>query len=157
MALTQIVTRQIKDLAITTAKIAANAVTLGKLGALTTKGDLLTHDGSSHVRLPVGTDGYVLSANSGVTNGVEWVANTAGVALADMIFGETPTGTIDGSNATFTLANTPESGTVRVYVNGIRQNVGSGNDYTISGGTITFETAAVPASGDVLLADYISQ
>lgn len=156
MALTQIRTRQIVDLAITTAKIAANAVTLGKLGALTTKGDVLTHDGSTHLRLPVGTDGQVLMADSGEDSGLAWgTPASAGVALEDMVFGETPAGTVDGSNATFTLAATPEAGTVRLYVNGVRQNVGGGNDYTISTDTITFETAAIPQAGDVIVADYI--
>lgn len=67
---------------------------------------------------------------------------------------ETPSGTVNGVNDTFTLANTPTAGTVRLYVNGMRQNVGAGNDYTISGGTITFESASIPETGDVILADY---
>lgn len=69
--------------------------------------------------------------------------------LAD---GETPSGTINGSNVTFTLANTPVSGSVHLYLDGIRMDAGAGNDYTISGGTITMATA--PVSGDKLRADY---
>jgi len=37
------------------------------------------------------------------------------------------------------LANTPVSGRESVYLNGVRMLKGSGNDYTIAGGTITFE------------------
>lgn len=37
-----------------------------------TKGDILTHDGITQVRLPVGVDGYVLTANSATSNGLEW-------------------------------------------------------------------------------------
>lgn len=45
----------------------------GKLTSpLTTKGDLLSRDSTTHVRLPVGTDGYVLKANSATASGLEW-------------------------------------------------------------------------------------
>lgn len=67
---------------------------------------------------------------------------------------ETPSGTINGSNTVFTLATTPISGSESVFLNGILQNAGAGNDYTISGNSITFITA--PKSGDVLLASYLS-
>lgn len=43
------------------------------LGPLTTKGDLVVFDGSNHIRIPAGTDGQVLQANSGVTEGIEWI------------------------------------------------------------------------------------
>lgn len=66
------------------------------------------------------------------------------------VFGEIPSGTINGANVTFTLANTPVAGTVAVYLNGARQKVT--DDYTISGATITFVSA--PLSGSNLLADY---
>ena len=65
---------------------------------------------------------------------------------------EVPTGTINGSNATFTLSRTPRPGSVRVYLNGLRQRTGSGNDFTISGLTITFATA--PPTGSNLFCDY---
>lgn len=66
--------------------------------------------------------------------------------------GETPSGNVNGSNTIFTLANTPATGSVKLYLNGVRINAGAGNDYTISGLTITMATA--PATGDTLLADY---
>jgi hypothetical protein len=75
----------------------------------------------------------------------------AGASFADS---ETPGGTVNGSNDEFTLANTPVAGSLHLFVNGIRQRPGSGNDYTISGGTITFESGAIPQTNDVLLADY---
>ena len=157
MAVTNIVTRLIKDLAVTTAKINDLAVTLGKLGALASKGQLITHDGSDHVALSPGTNGYILAANSGVANGLEWiVAPVAGdVALADLVFGEIPTGTVDGSNANFVIADAPVAASERVYVNGVRMHAGAGNDYTISSDTITFLTGAIPQTGDVILVDYI--
>ncbi len=65
---------------------------------------------------------------------------------------ETPSGLINSANVTYTLANTPTAGTVKLFLNGLRQEAGSGKDFTISGGTITYTVA--PESGDVLLVDY---
>lgn len=66
-----------------------------------------------------------------------------------------PSGTVNGSNTVFTLPSTPISGTEMVFLNGILQNAGSGNDYTISGSTITF--AQAPKTGDVILVTYWRQ
>jgi hypothetical protein len=44
----------------------------------TTKGDLMSHNGTTQDRLPVGQDGYVLSANSSQPLGMEWVFNGSG-------------------------------------------------------------------------------
>lgn len=65
---------------------------------------------------------------------------------------ETPSGTVNGSNVTFTLAFTPISGTEHVYLNGILQEPGAGNDYTISSATITYLTA--PLTGDKIRVTY---
>lgn len=67
---------------------------------------------------------------------------------------ETPSGTINGSNAVFTLANTPISGSEHVTLWGVEMDAGSGNDYTITGNTITFEAGRIPASGDKLRVSY---
>lgn len=45
---------------------------------LTTKGDVYVHDGSADDRLPVGTDGHVLTADSGESLGVKWAAPAGG-------------------------------------------------------------------------------
>lgn len=81
---------------------------------------------------------------------------TAGVLYANtnIITREVPSGTIDGSNLVFTLANSAASGSEEVFLNGLLQNAGSGNDYTISGDTITFETGNAPQTGSVLLVTY---
>lgn len=141
MAVTQIVTRL----------IANAAVTLAKLGIFSAKGDLVTYDGTNNQRLPVGADTLVLTADSTQTLGIKWAA--AG-AVITFVTSEVPSGTINGTNPTFTLANTPTSGSLQLYVDGVRMNPGGSNDYTISGGTITFQTGAIPQTGDVILADY---
>jgi hypothetical protein len=65
---------------------------------------------------------------------------------------ETPSGTINGSNTAFVLANTPISGTEEVFLNGLLLDAGGGNDYTISGATITM--ASAPLSGDKIRVNY---
>jgi hypothetical protein len=58
---------------------------------------------------------------------------------------EIPTGTIDGSNTVFTLAQTPfAASAVQVYLNGVYRTPTT--DYTISGSTITFVVAPPNAS-----------
>jgi hypothetical protein len=88
-------------------------------------------------------------------NGTAISAATAGtdyMAPSDFIVRETPSGTVNGSNTAFTLANTPLSGTEQVFLNGMLQEPGAGNDYTISGTSITYLSA--PASGDRIRVSY---
>jgi hypothetical protein len=87
-------------------------------------------------------------------SGIEASAVSAATVMAKLVTRETPSGTKNGSNATFTLANTPVSGTEMLFLNGILLNAGAGNDYTISGGTITMLTGMIPVSTDVLLCTY---
>jgi hypothetical protein len=80
------------------------------------------------------------------------VASTDFMAPASFITRETPTGTVNGVNATFTLANTPLANTEEIYLNGLLQEPGAGNDYTISTNTITMLN--IPATGDRLRVNY---
>ena len=43
------------------------------------KGDLLVGAGSTLIKLPVGADNYILSANSSTATGLSWIVNTGGV------------------------------------------------------------------------------
>lgn len=100
---------------------------------------------------------WLCTANAGGTlntTAITWqqIPTSAGLLNANFVDDETPSGSINGSNVTFTLADTPVAGSVKLYLNGLRQKVGAGNDYTISGTTITYLTA--PLTGDVLTADY---
>ena len=88
-------------------------------------------------------------------------------ASDDVILGEVPTGTMDGSNTTFTIAGTPsDAGNVAVYHNGVRlinmsdfvDSIEEG-EITLADGTFyvsgtTIEITLPPDSGDDLLVDY---
>src|SRR3990167_2565473 len=84
-------------------------------------------------------------------SGATTLANVA-ILGGTNVFEETPTGAITGTdgtdgNATFTLANTPASGTLRVYKSGQRVRAGAGNDYVLTGANIVFNQGAIPVSG----------
>lgn len=72
--------------------------------------------------------------------------------FASFVWNITPTGTIDGSNATFTLPSSPNPATsLRVYLNGQRFILNG--DYTLSGATLSMVVA--PDVGSTLLVDYV--
>jgi hypothetical protein len=87
----------------------------------------------------------------GVKAGLYQPAGTY-LTAANIVTRETPTGAINGANTTFTLAATPTVNTEEVFLNGILQEPGAGNDYTISGATITMLSA--PLTGDRLRVNY---
>jgi hypothetical protein len=72
--------------------------------------------------------------------------------LKDFWVKETPSGTINGSNTAFTLAQTPqENEAVQLFLDGLY--LIEGTDYTLSGTSITMTTA--PVLGQVLKAQYV--
>lgn len=97
------------------------------------------------------TTASVVTAN-GISGSVANATTTPAITLTRReIWGEPPTGAIDGANATFTLANAALVGFVGVYLNGIRQKLTT--HYTIAGAVITMGSA--PLGGDILQVDYI--
>ena len=67
---------------------------------------------------------------------------------------ETPSGTIDGSNAAFSLSEVPTpSESLKLFRNGLMMTAG-GIDYTLSSAAVTFAAGAQPQSGDSLAAWY---
>jgi hypothetical protein len=65
---------------------------------------------------------------------------------------ETPGGIVDGTNDTFTLANTPLGTSLALYRNGLYLTVGT--DYTLTGSSVQFAAGDIPQPGDALLASY---
>lgn len=87
------------------------------------------------------------------TTAVNYVVDPSGsLSSANFVDKEIPSGSINGSNTSFTLANSPISGSEHIYLNGVLLESGAGNDYTISGSTITMLDA--PLTGEKLRATY---
>lgn len=123
-------------------------------------GDFATFNGSSgkviqDSGLSLSIDG-TLASNSDVLipsqKAVKTYVDTAITGAATFVIGEAPTGTINGINTAFVLANTPAAGSLEVFTNGLRQEVAV--DYTLAVATITFLSGAIPQTGDVVLANY---
>jgi hypothetical protein len=76
---------------------------------------------------------------------------TQAVFASLVVVREIPIGVIDGSNATFTLANTPVADSEQVFLNGLLQDARS-VDYSISGAVLVF--LMPPLSGDRVLVTY---
>jgi len=79
------------------------------------------------------------------------VGATVTTSSGSFVIGETPSGAVNGSNATFTTAQNfvPES--VQVFINGVSQT--NAVDYTTSG-TTTITLNVSPVSGDYIRVNY---
>lgn len=88
------------------------------------------------------------------TNGIVKIIQPAPAAGQTFVDGEVPAGGMNGQNVTFTLAAAPASGSLHLFLNGIRQRLNI--DYSLSGQTITFLAGAYFPQGatDQLIADY---
>jgi hypothetical protein len=108
-------------------------------------------------------DDYTLAANV-ITFATDGLPQTGDILVASYRLGvsiagvgfvdqETPTGATNGVNTAFTLSQSPSpSASLTVFLNGLRMSAGV--DYTVSGTGITFATASVPQSGDILRCSY---
>ena len=129
---------RVKNLGITTAKIADSNVTEPKLDIFNSP-----------------TTGYILKWNG---TQFEWVdpatvVDATAISEGDYIVREVPTGIIDSINTIFTLANIPVLGKEMVFLNGVLQFSGVSKDYTISGAVITFDKA--PRTNSEVVVTYI--
>jgi hypothetical protein len=102
------------------------------------------------ITLSAGTNISISSLGNTIT-----ISSPNTLLASNFVIGETPSGTLNGINKIFTLANTPLSDKESVFSNGVKLKRGPLNvkDYFILGGTITFSSA--PQSMDILLVDYI--
>ncbi|MBQ6449997.1 tail fiber protein [bacterium] len=96
--------------------------------------------------------------STGVTNAA--TAQSTAVAAAktfdNMIWNETPSGTKNGTNKTFTIANTPvATDKIHFKMNGVELTQGSSADYTVSSTTLTITANYhAPESTDTLTVSY---
>ncbi|MGC2656621.1 MAG: hypothetical protein WA324_01495 [Bryobacteraceae bacterium] len=114
-----------------------------------------TSSGSISLPIPISDVSNLSTTLSTLSSSISTLTSQVSVLTVTPVFidGETPGGTINGGNATFTLANAPSPATsLDLYRNGLVQSVGV--DYRISGNTITFLPGSIPQTGDLLQAFY---
>jgi len=145
-----------QDITITTDST-SGTVTIASSGASTLTGSLGVERVGDDFRADLVTDGGIrLSGNElevALDAGEIMYNDGTSIVGHSFVVRETPSGTINGVNTTFTLANTPSLDTEQLFLNGVLQEPG-GEDYTISGTTITMVDA--PIAGDRLKVSYIS-
>ena len=86
-------------------------------------------------------------------DGTSGACGTGAASGTVFVDSETPGGTLNSVNASFTLVNSPNPPlSLQLYRNGLLldQNL----DYTLSNSAITFVSNAIPRAGDILLAFY---
>lgn len=130
---------------------------------LTAKGDLLAASASATpARVPVGTDGQFLKADSGAAAGVSWASPASSdVERQEALTTQNIAGTDTAMTATLSYA--PKSvSSVQLFLNGVMQEQGAGKDYTLGGTgnrTVTWLAATGTAvdmeTSDNLLACYV--
>lgn len=123
------------------------------LSPLTTKGDLIVNDGTNDIRLAVGTDAFVLTADSTQASGIKWAAASGGSGSPVVV------------SAVNNSAQVLPAATVTVLT-GWTESVDSDSIFNAStgvctiptgGGTFYFRadvTQTSPTSGDCLLGIY---
>ena len=105
-----------------------------------------------------GANGAVAYTSS--TGVVSWLTltnpiNQSAPTVPSFTDGEVPTGTVNGTNAVFTLTTAPNPAvSLLLQRNGLVLVQGASGDYTLSGNTVTFNTEATPSTGDSLQASY---
>jgi len=144
------------DISITTDST-AGIVTIASTGADALTGSLGVERVGDDFRADLVTDGGIrVNGNEleiALDSGEIMYHDGTSVVGHAFVVREAPTGAINGVNTTYTLANTPTNNTEQIFLNGVLQEPG-GEDYTISGNSITFVDA--PETGDRIRASYIS-
>lgn len=94
----------------------------------------------------IGTDTITIN-----TSNLNWLSPGA---VVPAWFAEVPAGTVNGTNSVFTLSRAPIANSLQVMLR--RQVLLAGTEYTLSGSTVTFNSANVrlPNTGDDLFVRY---
>lgn len=119
----------------------------------TTKGDILVYDGTAWVALPAGTDGTILTADSGAPDGVGWAS--AGVLTGAHVIENAGTPMTQRPNLNFvgfTLADV-DGDTTRVTNPSMVNPMTTLNDLIVGGASGAPARMAKGADGQVLTVD----
>jgi len=169
----------ITDLAIADGGTGASTATAAfdALAPTTTKGDLIVRNATVNTRIPVGTDTYILVADSTEAAGIKWAAPPSGSGTVTSVGG---TGTVNGITLTGTVTSsgnltlggtlsgvslaTQVTGTLPVANGGTGQTTASAafnalspvtttGDLIIGNGTNSATRLAIGANGYLLTSD----
>lgn len=120
------------------------------VATLAAHGNLIGNGTGTVVVSSAGSSGQCWMSN-GASADPTWQPCPGGGSFAA---NETPTGTVNGVNATFTLASTPNpAASLQLYKNGQLMLPG-GVDYTLTTNSIAYVAGAIPKTGDVHVAFY---
>lgn len=115
------------------------------IGYLPSRAAVINADGDLDAAAGEPTDCVRVNGTSGTCG-----SGSSGPAFVDS---EVPAGSINGTNAVFTLANPPSPvASLQVFRNGLLQR--SSVDYTLAGNVVTFLSGSIPQSGDLVTANY---
>ena len=134
------------------------------LSPTTTKGDLIANNGTNNVRVPVGTNGYVLTADSAQSSGLSWTA-VSGTGTVTSVAATVPSFlTVSGSPITaagtlaISLASTPTNGQLLIG-NGSGfsyATLTAGTGITITNGSGTIQIDSTGGGGGVTLGAVVT-
>jgi hypothetical protein len=108
----------------------------GSASPLTTKGDLYTYS-TTDARLPVGTNNYVLTADSAEATGLKWAAAGSGGGKVLQVVQDTQVGLVSTTSSSYqstglSVSITPSASTSKVLVmvslNGVTKPTSSSNN-----------------------------
>lgn len=102
--------------------------------------------------LATAANDFLVASGAGVYVKKTLAETKALMGIESWSLNETPAGAINGINTIFTLAYTPIGGQIMLYLNGQCMTPGAGEDYTLSGLTITMTAPLIP--GDKIRANY---
>jgi hypothetical protein len=115
---------------------------LGLSGSLTK-----LSDGTSYIQASTGIN-VVSSSNGSITLKVN----------KELVFNEKLSGTVNGANTLFSLANTPFAlSEISIFVNGQLQTppaLTTFQDYSVTGSSVFFTSGSIPEEGSLVLAMY---
>ena len=97
-------------------------------------------------------NGMIETAAGGVGDCVFVDGTTGPCVQPTFADAETPGGIVDGTNNTFTLANTPLGASLMLFRNGLYMTPNF--DYTLTGASFQFAAGTIPLPGDTLTGSY---